>query len=111
MNRYPSYETEEGQDIILCLTSNEKHSAHLFCGHHSGCATMMDVEAQQIVREFNPHGDDWKGDAVGEIDLYKVDLFAGDRRVASPVGCRNEIWENPSVRCPRSCSVCQFECP
>ena len=97
MNHYPSHETEEGQDIILSLTSNEKHSSHLFCGHHSGCATMRDVESRLVVREFKPRGDDWKGDAVGEMELCEVDLLAGDVRIASPPGCRNEIWEDPPV--------------
>lgn len=58
---------------------------------------MMDVETRQIVREFKPHGEDWKGDAVGEGEFYKVDLFTGDVRIASPVGCGNEIWEDPLV--------------
>ena len=58
---------------------------------------MMDVESRQIVREFKPRGDDWKGDAVGEVEFCEVDLFAGDVRLASPPGRGNEIWEDPPV--------------
>ena len=58
---------------------------------------MMDVESRLIVREFKPRGDDCKGDAVGEMEFCEVDLLAGDVRIASPPGCRNEIWEDPPV--------------
>ena len=108
VNRYPSHETEEGQDIILSLVSNERHSDHLFCGHHSGCSTMMDVETRQIVRTFTPHGDEWSGDAVGERALFEVGVFADDARVSSLAGRWDEVWEDPPVRRPGSRSLCEL---
>ena len=52
------------QDVIIALTSNAERSAQLFCGHKSGCCSVLDIEKKAIVREFVPKGDKWVGDSV-----------------------------------------------